>query len=280
MAHFRLFFVFAAMAALGYFAFRQGWVHLSFSAAPTPQPTLGFEVRPRKRTRRFAHTNRSLEQELAARGWGRMRKGHNTAELAPNPSSTALAALRIPGHNALEIGPASAPTASPVPGPKAAFPSTFEGCWQAQVDQPDDWSFNQGPVVKGWSPSTYVLCFRHSGGAPQVSFSTTAEYPVISEWVVSQTGGESSSTQILFSGDDFVVLRTSSTVPLHMKILGLLPGPTGIISSTADFHCSYQGPDRLWVEASVTRRCSNASTIDCDGNVWIHESWHREFTRQ
>lgn len=148
------------------------------------------------------------------------------------------------------------------------------------MTQPDDWSFNKGPVVKGWSPSNYVLCFHQKGNAPEVSFSTTAEYPVISEWVVSHTGDESGQTQILFSSDDLVILKTLSRVPLHMKILGLLPGPTGMISSEANFHCTYLPTDKLRVEASVVRRCSDAHTIDCDGNVWIRESWHREFTRQ
>jgi hypothetical protein len=125
-----------------------------------------------------------------------------------------------------------------------------------------------------------VLCFHQKGNAPEVSFSTTAEYPVISEWVVSHTGDESGQTQILFSSDDLVILKTLSRVPLHMKILGLLPGPTGMISSEANFHCTYLPTDKLRVEASVVRRCSDAHTIDCDGNVWIRESWHREFTRQ
>jgi len=275
MAHLRLFFVLAAMAALGYVAYRQGWVPISFmQGTPTPQPTLGFMVHQRRRPHRSGHGNRKLAEEFAAESMERRR-----APAMPKSSSTALAALR-PGSNALEIPSAAAPSASPAAGPKPPFPRTFEGCWEALVTQPDDWSFNKGPVVKGWSPSNYVLCFHQKGNAPEVSFSTTAEYPVISEWVVSHTGDESGQTQILFSSDDLVILKTLSRVPLHMKILGLLPGPTGMISSEANFHCTYLPTDKLRVEASVVRRCSDAHTIDCDGNVWIRESWHREFTRQ
>src|SRR5260370_28952009 len=217
MAHLRLFLVLATMAALGYVAYRQGWVPISFMQGnPTPQPTLGFTVHQRKRLHRCAHGNRKLSEEFAA------ERRERRARAMPRSSSTALAALR-PGSNALEIPSAASPSASPAAGPKPPFPKTFEGCWEALVTQPDDWSVNKGPVVKVWSPSNYVLSFHQNANLPDVSFSTTTQYPVISEWVVSHTGGESGHTQILFSNDSFVIFKTLSNGPLPMKNLGLLP---------------------------------------------------------
>jgi hypothetical protein len=286
MRQIRLFFLIAAIVALGYAAVHRGLVH-DFSlvtAPPSPSPTPFHRTHRARRTRHYARTNRSIPEAMAlGRGLeNRGTKGGPVAGAAPKSSATALAALHNPASNALEIPSAGGSSKPPAAAstPKPPFPNGFEGCWETVVSQPDAWDFNQGPVVQGWSPASYVLCFRRSGNSPQISFSTTSEYPVISDWVVSKTGGESSHTEVLFSGEDLVVLRTSSTVPLHMKILGFLPGPTGIISSRADFHCSYLPTDRLLVEASVVRSCSDASSIGCKGNIWIRESWHREFTRQ
>jgi hypothetical protein len=280
MAHLRLFFVFVAMAALGYVAYRQGWVPISFTkAAPSPQPTLGFTVSQSRHRKHVAHSNRNLGQELASR-WER-QGGKRRADLGPSgagpgSSATALAALH-PGSNALEIPPVPAASSTPA-APTLPFPKTFEGCWEATVTQPESWTFVRGPIVKGISPSKYVLCFHYSGTVPQVTFSTTAEYPVVSEWVVSQVGVENGQTEVLFSGDNFVVLRTSSSTPLHMKVLGFFPGPTGIITSRTDFHCTHLPNDKMLVEASTEQRCKNAHSID--GDVWIKESWHTEFSRQ
>jgi hypothetical protein len=204
----------------------------------------------------------------------------NVAILPARPagSSTGLAALHNPRSNALEI-----PT--PVSSPKrelakGAFPPSFEGCWEGTVPQPDTWEFGHGPILKGWAPATYQLCFRHSGSVPEVTYSTSSAYPVVSDWVVSNVGVENGHTELLFSGDDFVVLRASTSTELHMKILGFLPGPTGKITSKTDFHCTRVSDGKLRVEASVVQRCSGSSSIDCDGDVWVSESWHTEFTRQ
>ena len=97
---------------------------------------------------------------------------------------------------------------------------------------------------------------------------------------MSETGSERNHTDLLYSGEDFVVLRAVSSMPLHMKILGFLPGPTGVVSSRTDFHCTYLPTDRLYVEASVVQECSHARSVDCDGETWITQSWHTEFSRQ
>lgn len=280
MAHLRLVLVFVIFAALGYAAYRNGWLPIAFNqAGPSPEATLGFAVHPGKHPR-HRHGARSLGQQLASR-WG------THAGLRPSAPGTAvkeLAALRRPGSSMLEIPAApAAPEASATStaaAPQPPFPKSFEGCWEATVTAPESWSFGRGPVVKGISPSTYVLCFRYMGGTPQVTFSTTAEYPVVSDWVVSQTGVENGRTELLYSSDNFVILRTSSSTPLHMKILSLFPGPTGIITSRTDFHCTHLSNDKLLVEASTEQRCSNAHTIDCDGDLWIKQSWHTEFSRQ
>jgi hypothetical protein len=271
MAHLRLFLVFAAIAGLGYFAYRQGWVRIPNGAAPAPQATLGFTIQPGTHRHHLGRQGGNLGRELASR-WQRGQR------LRPKSSATELAAIPH-GPNALEISPApsAAPTAA---GPQLPFPKSFEGCWSATVTRPEAWTFFRGPIVQGISPSTYMLCFHYSGSAPDVTFSTTAEYPVVSDWVVSDVGVENGHTDVLYSGDNFVVLRTSSSTPLHMKILGVLPGPTGIIRSRTDFHCTHLADDKLLVEASTEQRCVNAHSIDCDGDVWIKESWHTEFSRQ
>jgi hypothetical protein len=275
MAHLRLFFVFAAMAALVYVAYRHGWIPSFTNAVPSPEPTLGFSVSQSKHGRHFAHRSRNFGQELASR-WG---KQGGSARM-PRSSATELAAIPH-GPNALEIPQAPAPSEAPTPaGPKLPFPKSFEGCWEATVTQPETWTFNRGPIVKGISPSTYTLCFHYSGNTPNVTFSTTAEYPVVSDWVVSHVGVENGHTDVLFSGDNFVVLRTTSSTPLQMKILNILPGPTGLITSRTDFHCTHLPNDKMLVEASTVQRCINAHSIDCDGDVWIKESWHTEFIRQ
>jgi hypothetical protein len=273
MAHLRLLVVFAVIAGAGYFAYRQGWVHLPNGAAPTAQPTLGFTVQPGRHHSHLAYQGGNLGRELSSR-WQR----HGSERTAPKSSATQLASIPR-GPNALEIPsvPSAAATAA---APLPPFPKSFEGCWSATVTQPEAWTFVRGPVVKGISPSTYMLCFHYEGKTPQVTFSTTAEYPVVSDWVVSDVGVENERTDILYSGDNFVVLRTSSSTPLHMKILGILPGPTGIIRSRTDFHCTHLPTDKLMVEASTEQRCANAHSIDCDGGVWIKESWHTEFSRQ
>lgn len=186
-----------------------------------------------------------------------------------------IASIQKPGSSALEI------PSIPKPEPNLPFPRDFEGCWQATMTQPDSWSYGRGPVVKGFSPTTYSLCFHYgSGNTADVTFSSSAEYPVVSDWVESKVGVEQSHTEILFSGANLVVLRTSSSLPFYEKTLGFLPGPSGLIASTADFHCNHLPNDKLLVEASVVRRCKNSHVIDCDGDVWIRESWHTEFTRQ
>lgn len=274
MAHLRLLFVFAAIAALGYVAYRQGYLPSFTKAVPAPEATLGFTVHQGKRSRHLARRSRNLGHELASR-WERQR---GSSASAPRSSATELAAIPR-GPNALEIPQAA--TAAPTPAaPTLPFPKSFEGCWQATVTQPETWAYGRGPVVEGISPSTYTLCFHYSGNVPNVTFSTTAEYPVVSEWVVSHVGVENGHTEILFSGDNFVVLRTSSSTPLQMKILNILPGPTGLITSRTDFHCTHLPNDKMLVEASTVQRCINAHSIDCDGDVWIKESWHTEFSRQ
>ncbi len=238
MAHLRLLLVFAVIGGLGYFAYREGWVRIAAQGVPAAQPTLGFTIHE-SRHRRLAHEN--LGRELA-RQWQQGRR------FRPKSSATQLAAIAH-GANALEIPAVPSPAASAV-APVLPFPKSFEGCWQATVTEPESWTFGRGPVVKGISPSTYVLCFRYSGKSPEVTFS------------------------------NFVILRTASSTPLHMKILGVLPGPTGIIKSRTDFHCTHLSDDKLLVEASTVQRCVDAHSIDCDGDVWIKESWHTKFTRQ
>ncbi|HKD69314.1 MAG TPA: hypothetical protein VKB84_20905 [Candidatus Binataceae bacterium] len=279
MANVRLFLVFAAIAALGYVAYRHGWFPIPFNnAVPSPEATLGFTVHQTRpgRHRHLSHGH-NLGQELASR-WGM----HVTkSRPAPESSTMELAAVRKPGSNLLEIPAAPEATATSTPTtPQAPFPKSFEGCWSATVTQPEAWTFGRGPVVKGISPSTYTLCFRYRGTTPDVTFSTTAEYPVVSDWVVSHVGVENGHTDVLYSGDNLVILRTSSSTPLQMKILNLLPGPTGTITSLTDFHCTYLPSDKLLVEASTVQRCINAHSIDCDGDMWIKESWHTEFSRQ
>jgi hypothetical protein len=278
MAHFRLFLVLAAIAALGYVAYQQGWVtRFAGMATPTPEPTLGFTVHRTKRSRHIFHGNEGFPGPLA--GHSRRQHGIPGSAATPNASSTNLAALHNPGSNSLEIP--SAPSAGPTAGgPKLPFPRNFEGCWQAHMTQPDSWSFGRGPVVQGISPTDYVLCFHYAGNSPDITFSSSAEYPVVSDWVESKVGVEKSQTNVLFSGADIVVLRTSSSVPLYEKTFGFLPGPSGVITSVIDFHCTHLPNDKLRVQASVVQRCNNSHTIDCDGDVWIRESWHTEFTRQ
>jgi hypothetical protein len=276
MAHLRLLFVFAAIAALGYVAYRKGWMPIPFNQpGPSAAPTLGFNIQESKHVR-HRHVG-NLGQQLTA-GWGKHRGHGKPPSLGPGAPVEELASIPKPVPNALEI-PGAAATAAPS-GPKLPFPKSFEGCWTAYVTEPETWEFGRGPVVKGISPANIVLCFRYAGSFPQVTFSTTAEYPVVSDWVVSHVGVENGHTEILFSGDNFVVLRTSSTTPLQMKILDVLPGPTGIITSRTDFHCTHLPGDKLMVEASTIQRCINAHSIDCDGDMWIKESWHKEFSRQ
>jgi hypothetical protein len=281
MAHLRLVFVFAAIGALSYAAYHQGWLPIHFNqAVPSPEATLGFTVH-QTRHGRHRHVTHNLGQELASR-WG-THQGRPLPSLAPNlpPGSPVkeLAAVQKPGSNLVPAAPSPEATSTSA-GPQLPFPRSFEGCWEATVTQPESWTFVRGPVVKGISPSTYVLCFRYRGTIPDVTFSTTAEYPVVSDWVVSQVGVENGHTEVLYSGDNFVVLRTSSSTPLHMKILSILPGPTGIITSRTDFHCTHLSSDKMMVEASTVQRCTNAHSIDCDGDVWIKQSWHTEFSRQ
>ena len=190
------------------------------------------------------------------------------------PRFTTPVRIRWRFHQPLRRGVSAA-------GPKLPFPRNFEGCWQAHMTQPDSWSFSgRGPVVQGISPTDYVLCFHYAGNSADITFSSSAEYPVVSDWVESKVGVEKSQTNVLFSGADIVVLRTASSVPLYEKTFGFLPGPSGLITSVIDFHCTHLPNDKLRVQASVVQRCNNSHAIDCDGDVWIRESWHTEFNRQ
>jgi hypothetical protein len=279
MAHLRLFFVFAAIAALGYVAYRKGWMPIPFNqAAPSAAPTLGFNIQESRHTRHRHPGN--IGQELGS-GWGKHGRRSHPSSLGPGAPVQELASIPKPGPNTLELpgAPATAPTAAPA-GAQLPFPKSFEGCWTAYITEPETWVFGRGPVVKGISPANIVLCFHYSGTTPEVTFSTTAEYPVVSDWVVSHVGVENGHTEILFSGDNFVVLRNSSSTPLQMKILDVFPGPTGLITARTDFHCTHLPNDKLMVEASTIQRCNNAHSIDCDGDMWIKESWHTEFSRQ
>jgi hypothetical protein len=280
MAHLRLFLVLAALAALGYMTYRQGWIAgFLAKAVPTPEPTLGFAVQRSKRSHHIFHGNRGFPGPLA-RHHPHGQLGSPGSGPTPAMSGTKLASIPKPGSNSLEIPSVPKPEAKPATEPKLPFPRSFEGCWQAHMTKPDSWSYVRGPVVQGISPTDYVLCFHYAGNAPDVTFSSTAEYPVVSDWVESKVGVEKSHTDVLFSGSDVVVLRTTSSVPLYEKTFGFLPGPSGLITSMTDFHVSYLPDDQLLVGASVVQRCNNSHTIDCDGDVWIRESWHMEFTRQ
>jgi len=268
MSHLRLLLVLTAIAGLGYVAYRQEWLPISFNLLqPSAEPTLGFEVRSHIRRRHITHAKQNLDEEALA---SRFPKP------APmSKSSAAILGAIPPGSNALKIQ--AAPTAA-VQMP--AFPKSFEGCWKATVEQPDEWTFGRGPIVKGWTPATHELCFHYSGDTPEVTFSTSAEYPLTSDWLVSNNAVENGRAQVMFSGDNFVVLRTTSSTVLHMKLLGILPGPAGIVTSLTDLHCTYLPSEKLLVEASTVQRCQNAHSIDCDGDVWIKQSWHTEFSRQ
>jgi hypothetical protein len=282
MKQVRLFLVIAALVGLGYLAVHRGLVH-DFSlvkARPSPSPT---PLRHAHRWRRHRHYAGRQKSEPWASASATEKHGAGNVTVVPAVkgagSPGGLAALHSPRPNALEI-PSAGSSPKPPEVAKNGFPAQFEGCWEGTVDQPDTWEFGHGPILKGWEPATYQLCFRHSGAAPDVTFSTSSAYPVVSQWVVSNVGVENGHTQLLFSGDDFVVLRASTSTSLHMKILGFLPGPTGEISSKTDFHCTLLPNGKLRVEASVVQRCSGARSIDCDGDVWVTESWHTEFSRQ
>ena len=135
MAHFRLFLVLAAIAALGYVAYQQGWVtRFAGMATPTPEPTLGFTVHRTKRSRHIFHGNEGFPGPLA--GHSRRQHGIPASAPTPNASSTNLAALHNPGSNSLEIPSAACAPAVPAVGPKLPFPRNFEGCWQAHMTQP------------------------------------------------------------------------------------------------------------------------------------------------
>lgn len=276
MKQVRLFLVIAALVGLGYFAVHRGLVH-DFSlvkARPSPTPTHARHVHRRRHHRHFAEREKAQPPGFAP------EKHKSVAVLPaarPTGSPAEVAALH-PGSSTLQI-----PAAAGSPKPEAAktgFPASFEGCWEGTVNQPDTWEFGHGPILKGWAPADYVLCFHHSGTVPNITFSTSSAYPVVSDWVASHVGVENGHTKLLFAGDDFVVLRAFTSTSLHMKILGFLPGPTGEITSKTDFHCTHLPNGKLRVEASVVQRCSGASSIDCDGKVWVTESWHTEFSRQ
>ena len=195
------------------------------------------------------------------------------SKLAPTSKSSASILGAIPpGSNGLKV-----------PGAAAAalqIPQSFEGCWKATVGQPDEWTFGHGPIVKGWTPATHELCFHNSGNTPEVTFSTSAEYPLTSDWVESNNTVDNARAQVIFSGDNFLVLRAANSTTLNTKLLGILPGPTGVITSLTDLHCTHLPTDKLLVEASTVERCQNAHSIDCDGDVWIKQSWHTEFSRR
>jgi hypothetical protein len=264
MSHLRLIVVLAAFAGLGYMAYRYGWLPASFNQAqPSAEPTLGFKVRASRRR----HASRN----------------------AANPGMEAsMSGLRAPASSkasGTEHNAPSGPNPLKTPGPTLAartpaIPASFEGCWKGSVTKFDDWTFGRGPIVKGWSPASHELCFHNSGGAPEVTFSTSAEYPLVSDWVVSNNAVENGQAQIMFSGEDFVVLRTTGSATLATKLLGFLPGPTGIITSLTDLHCTHTAGDKLLVEGSTVQRCANAPSLKCDGDVWIRQPWHSEFTRE
>lgn len=264
MSHLRILLILAVFAGLGYAAYRAGWIPVN-QPAPSAEPTLGFEVRPIRR--RHAEHHRNLADDTLSARFGK-----------PAPMATASAAI------VAAVPPSSNSSKSLTPpaiaAPVLAIPKDFEGCWAGTVAQPDDWTFGRGPIVKGWTPATHELCFHNSGNSPEVTFSTSAEYPLVSEWVVPDNGVENGHAQVIFSGDNFVVLRTTSSMPLNMKVLGFLPGPTGIITSLSDLHCTYLPSGKLLVEGSTVQRCNNAHSVKCDGDVWIRQSWHTEFSRQ
>jgi hypothetical protein len=266
MSHLRLFLILAVFAGLGYVAYLHGWLPISFNqSTPSAEPTLGFEVRPNNRRRHVTHGKQNLDEEALASRFPR-----------PAPMSKSSAAILgpiPPGSNALKIP--AAPTSA------VQIPQSFEGCWKATVGQPDDWTFGHGPIVKGWTPATHELCFHNSGNTPEVTFSTSAEYPLFSDWLVSNNAVDNARAQVMFSGDNYVVLRAANSATLNTKLLGILPGPTGIITSLTDLHCTHLSTtDKLLVEASTVQRCQNAHSIDCDGDIWIKQSWHTEFSRQ
>jgi hypothetical protein len=267
MSHLRLFLILAAFAGLGYVAHLRGWLPISFNQpSPSAEPTLGFAVRPDNRRRHVTHAKQNFDEAALASRFPR------PAPMSKSPP--AILGAIPPGSNVLK---APAPTVAVQVPP---FPKSFEGCWKATVGQPDDWTFGRGPIVTGWTPATHELCFHNSGNAPEVTFSTSAEYPLTSEWLASNNTVDNARAQVMFSGDNFVVLRTVDSTTLNTKLLGILPGPTGIITSLTDLHCTHLSTDKLLVEASTVQRCANAHSIDCDGDIWIKQSWHTEFSRQ
>jgi hypothetical protein len=208
----------------------------------------------------------------------------NTGEIPSLP----VASLSSPfGREDQGLG-TSAPIADAKPSPQAvpaaiaaekSLPKGFEGCWQGTVSQRDSWEEVEGPILKGWAPANYTLCLHRSGNSPEITFSRETAYLYTSEWVSPQTGLSDTHTEILFSSEDFIVLRAFGKLVLRNRILGFLPGPTALVSSQTDFHCYLRG-DKLLVEGSTVERCSDARTVGCSGKTWIRESWHTEFGKQ
>lgn len=161
---------------------------------------------------------------------------------------------------------------------KAIMSSAFDGCWQGTVNQPDTWEFVQGPVVEGWAPATYTLCFHRAGDSTEANFTMDTSLRLGSQWVTPNMGEADWHSEILFQGRKFAFIHSTSKTLLRLRLMGFLPGPTPTISYNDYLQCDLAGR-KLRVEATMVSTCKGSSLENCHGKPWVRESWHALFSK-
>jgi hypothetical protein len=193
----------------------------------------------------------------------------NRSQTAPTGSN----ALEIPPPSPQQIRPMPAPSVNLVPPPQPGaetleipLPEVFRGCWQGVVRRIDSQTQLAPPIIGGWIPKTYRICYVQTGSGP---FKPT----------ISETGILRTSVSVRNARSRLDVLstdgRTQATMRAYLHfdedahgLFGLLSG-SGSVDELTHMNCAIEGAV-MHVQANMYG--------EWNGRPWSRVTWHADFS--
>jgi len=160
----------------------------------------------------------------------------------------------------------------------------FDGCWRGSVDDAD--TFVRVARIPSDSLVTidcclsvnYELCFDASSS--QVRFTALGlRFRINSQYLQTEVVPLDNKSEVTYSSGKFAALRTVDRYKLYTKLLGV-PTNGAFISSKSEIRATYIDRNKIYVEGAVEDLCSEAATLNCEGQTWVDSTWHGEFTKQ
>jgi hypothetical protein len=171
-------------------------------------------------------------------------------QVRPRPAPSANVIPRSPGAQTLEI----------------PLPEVFRGCWQGVVRYIDSQAQLAPPIIGGWIPKTYRICYVQTGGGPFK--------PTISETGIIATGhairNPRSRLEVLATDG-----RTQATMRAYLHfdedsqgLFGLF-SQTGSIDELTHMNCEIDG---------AVMHVHGDMYGEWNGRPWSRVTWHADFS--